>query len=687
MSAYPLSAWRHQAGTVAVLLSALFAGVSHGSPGLSLLPRVLEPLPLGSIKPQGWLKDQLQLMSDGLAGHEHEFYGYVRSNPWLGGDQEYSSLNEAFPYWFNGLVPLAYGLDDQRLKDQVLSSADYILSHQQSDGWLGPETNLSTRNFWARYPAFLGLAQLAEAENGTDVERRILDGMHRFVNLMHSMLADNYTGYVVHPGDDFDDQWGRSRAADMILGLQWLFEKDPRNDSQILFECMQYLNQKAYNWSYWYTEGVYIKQDLDTVPVNITNFYFPFEHGVNVGQGLKAGAVIRRFTFDDSLADSSRRAVNWTFQYHGTPSGVIIADERLSGLSPVRGVELCCVVETMYSLSYLYQALGDAYFADRCELAAYNALPVMLTPNWWAHQYVAETNQPISHQLAVSPFWNVNTVGQTFGLEPNYPCCTVNHPQGYPKFVSNSFVRVDEDGIAHALLGPTSVNTTTKSGRRVNIACTTDYPFSYDLTYSVQTDGPFDFFVRVPSWASTSNSVIAVNGGSPRPVQADPATGLHRISLDGGISTVVYSLSTDIRVEQRANDTVSIYHGALLYSVPIGENVTTHSSNYPGAPPEVQEYTMLPTTKWALAIDPSTLRFNASQNNGSLPNPIWTLNAPPVTITATVCEISWDLVNGYAPNPPLPGQRNCTGDPFEIALVPYGSAKLHMAELPTVSLR
>ncbi|PGG95508.1 hypothetical protein AJ79_10019 [Helicocarpus griseus UAMH5409] len=663
------------------------AGQENATP---LLPLVFEPLPLGSIKPLGWLSEQLTLMADGLAGHEYEFYRIVRDNPWLGGTHDYSDLNEALPYWFNGLVPLAYQTQDKRLLEQVRTVTDYILTHQQPDGWLGPETTVPRRNFWARYPIFLGFAQMVEAQTGTTEAKRILDAMHKFVVLMHSMLSNNLQGLVWHEGDDFNEQWGRSRAADMILALQWLYEHDPREHGDILFECMSFFKQGGYDWSWWFSEENYIKVDLDTIPREITDKLYHFEHGVNAGQGLKAGAVIRRFTHDDSLLESARRGVNWTFLYHSGPSGGIIADERLVGLSPVRGTELCSVVETMYSLSYLYQSMGDRDFADRCELSAFNALPVMLTPDWWSHQYIAQVNQPVSHRVKHPPWFNVGSYAQTFGLEPNYPCCTVNHHQGYPKFVSNMFVRQGNNGIVHALLGPAQAQTTTKSGVKVNITCETSYPFTNILYYRIDAAAPFEFSFRVPSWANDADSWVSIDGAQNRALNPNPSTGIHELNMRSGKHVVTVSFDASIRVEPRANDTVSIYHGSLLYSLPITAHVSSVRASYPGAPERAQEYTMKPTSKWGLAIDPTTLRFNSLSAKSQLPNPLWAETQTTTSITATVCEINWELTEpkdqGYAPNPPLAEERECLGKPFEVNLVPYGTARLHMAELPTISL-
>lgn len=656
----------------------------------TLVPYVVDPLPLGSVRPQGWLADQLTLMADGLPGHEHDFYRYVRDSVWVGGADEYSDAHEALPYWLNGLVPLAALTDNPRLWSQVRNVSDAVLDRQQSDGWLGPESADGPRDLWGRFPLVLALTQLAEAD--PDRAPRIRDALHRFVACTHTMLADNYRGYI-SPGEDdprgFTDVWGRTRAADLMLSLQWLATHDPRNGTETrrLFDCMYWLQRGSHDWTQWYTDGVYLADDLDTVPSEKVDQNGPFEHGVNIAQGWKYAAVVRRFTHNDALADSARRGVRWTLESHGTPSGSIIADERLSGRSPTRGTEFCTVVEALFSLAYLHRALGTPGLADAAECVAFNALPVMALPDWWAHQYVTQTNQPISHVLDSSPFSNVGTDGQIYGLEPHYPCCTVNHPQGYPKYVAGSWGRVGRRGVAHALLGPTRVHTKTRDGVTVDIVCDTVYPFSPVLTYTVQADGAADLLVRIPEWSAARDTRVTVDGGAAADAQPDPATGLHTIPVEAGTTRVEVRLAPTVRVEQRANETVSLFHGALLYAIPVSFNdTTTLDPSYPAgtAPEQVRNHELQPTAQWAYAVDPNTARYEElDEDKGNLPNPLWTMGAP-TAITVTGCRIDWPMQDGFASNPPLGEHRRCVEEAGPVRMVPYGSAKLHMAELPVM---
>ena len=51
--------------------------------GAGLRPLELKPLRLGSIRPEGWLKVQLEAMTEGLCGRLHERTGYLNvTNGW-----------------------------------------------------------------------------------------------------------------------------------------------------------------------------------------------------------------------------------------------------------------------------------------------------------------------------------------------------------------------------------------------------------------------------------------------------------------------------------------------------------------------------------------------------------------------------------------------------------------------------
>ena len=100
-----------------------------------LHPKKYIELPLGAIRPDGWLLHQLELMRDGMTGHLDEWYPSVvgERNGWLGGDGDGW---ERGVYWLDGLVPLAWLLEDEDLKAKAMPWIEWTLNSQTESGYL-----------------------------------------------------------------------------------------------------------------------------------------------------------------------------------------------------------------------------------------------------------------------------------------------------------------------------------------------------------------------------------------------------------------------------------------------------------------------------------------------------------------------------------------------------------------------
>ena len=165
----------------------------------------------------------------------------------------------------------------------------------------------------------------------------------------------------------------------------------------MLLETMQLLKASGTNWTSVFEPANFPtgeKYPIEFISYLVTkNFHcYPGDvggdgtienHGVNLGQALKSEAVGYRFT--QSQADVASTTQRWQilYKYHGRPTGIFGADEHLAGLDANRGSELCMVVETMYSGSYVWQSFGENDIADKVERMAYNALPATLTGSEW----------------------------------------------------------------------------------------------------------------------------------------------------------------------------------------------------------------------------------------------------------------------------------------------------------------
>jgi hypothetical protein len=66
-----------------------------------LKPSPLVKLPIGAIRPAGWLRQQLELQADGFHGHLTEISRFLRkeNNAWLNPSGLGASGWEEVPYW------------------------------------------------------------------------------------------------------------------------------------------------------------------------------------------------------------------------------------------------------------------------------------------------------------------------------------------------------------------------------------------------------------------------------------------------------------------------------------------------------------------------------------------------------------------------------------------------------------
>ena len=94
-----------------------------------------------------------------------------------------------------------------------------------------------------------------------------------------------------------------------------------------------------------------------------------------------------------------------------------------------QGIELCGIVETIYSLGVLHKVQGDVAFADRAEMIAYNAQPAAMTADMWARNYLSQINEIAAATTSPHPWITDGPDSTQYGLAPNFPCCTANHNQ------------------------------------------------------------------------------------------------------------------------------------------------------------------------------------------------------------------------------------------------------------------
>lgn len=634
-----------------------------------LNPVKFRPLPLGRVRPLGWLARQLRIQADGISGHLDEFWPDVKESQWFGGVME---AWERAPYWLDGVIPLAYVLDDDALKTKVTRYVDYIIAHQGDDGWLGPRAMIAAGgrpadahyDLWAQLLATKVLVQYHEA-TGDD---RAVDAVEKCLRCIdrHIDRAPLFN-------------WGQFRWFEALLAIYWLYE---RTDAPWLLDLAVKLQAQGFNWRDFFTRWPI----AEPTPKFRWNY---MGHVVNNAMALKSRALWWRVSGDSGDLAAVYTMIDKLDRYHGMVTGVFTGDECLAGTQPTHGTELCAVVEHAFSLEVLLSVMGDPAFGDRLEKIVFNALPATFSPDMWSHQYDQQVNQ-VECSVMDNRIWNTNgPASNTFGVEPNYGCCTANLSQGWPKFAANLWMKVvgdngTDNGLAAVAYAPSRVETKV-DGVPVSATLDTDYPFRGALRFSVTVEAPVSFplWLRIPAWTTSDATVRVGDGEIGHPV----AGTFHKIARAwSGTTEVVLTLPMIPGLWRGYNGAAALTRGPLVYVLKMGEDWRRINADEPYRELPHADWEVYPTTPWnyALAVDEATLAADVSFEEHPMGEMPFSPSGAPVSATVKGKRLpGWGMAHGSAEDAP---QSPVTSpEPLEtLTLIPYGCTNLRVTEFPVL---
>lgn len=614
-------------------------------------------LPLGSVQPEGWLKEQLIRMADGLTGKLGEIYPNVgESNAWRGGNGD---VWERGPYWLDGLVPLAYTLDDQELINKAKPFIEWTLNSQREDGFFGPSADdvytdkrgFQTGNVEDWWPRMVMLKALQNYYEATGDER-VIKFMTNYFRYQQEQLAKKPIGHWTW--------WSERRGGENQASIYWLYNK---TGDEFLLDLAQIVYAQTTDWTRIFAD----KPDR--------------RHVVNTAMGIKQPAIQYLQTKDERHLDAIDIGLKHLMEEHGQVQGMFSGDEILHGTNPTHGTELCAIVEFMYSLENLVEITGRVDYADRLEKVAFNALPAQTTDNFMGRQYYQQPNQIIVDEGVGRKrnFITQHSLTETcFGLNNGYPCCTTNMHQGWPKFVKSLWMKTNDGGLAAMVYGPNSVDTEV-NGVRVKINEQTNYPFENTIRFEISAGEIVEFplHLRIPSWASGAE--VRVNGKVEQYPENGSIAKIRRQWREG--DTVELNLPMEFTTSRWHENSLGIERGPLVYALKVDGKREKIDEEH-GVP----TWGFQPTTPWnyGLLINPQNPSDDLELTEKETPDYPWNAESVPLKVTAKGKKIpKWTEYNGN--HGPIPHSKVKSDEKTEeITLIPYGATILRISEIPQI---
>jgi hypothetical protein len=609
-------------------------------------------LPVGSVKPKGWLLTQLELQAQGFHGHLNEISRFLQkeNNAWLDPEGKGERGWEEEPYWLKGFSNCGYLIEKTRIW------IEGAINSQQPDGWFGPAyrsggaaTKLKGRSdLWPNMIMLFCLQDYYEYTGSSD--ERVISLMREYFKYLSDIPDEDFlVGY-----------WPRMRAGDMLYSVIWLYN---RTGEEWLLDFARKVHRNTAEWE-----------------KDVINW-----HNVNISQGFGEPATYYQVSKDEAHLKAAER--NWKKVkdlYGQVPGGMFGGDEncREGYTGPRQAVETCGMVEMMLSEEILLMISGDIKWADRCEDVAFNSYPVSMTADLKALRYLTAPNLVVSDSQSKAP--GFQNGGPMLWMNPHrHRCCQHNSGHGWPYFTQHLWAATHDNGLGAVIYAPSEVTADVGDGTRVVVTEKTHYPFDENIEFEISTPKEVEFplYLRIPGWCQQAE--LEINKKAKKfSSELNSFLCILKKWRDGDRVSLFLSMDISITHWTKNLNSVSINRGPLTYSPKIGEKYVRH-----GGTDQWPAWEIYPTTDWNYGL---LLKDGKPVEGVQVVERPWPENDQPFEARSVPVEIrlkakkipEWKLDHlGLVGKLQLSPAE--TDQPIEtVTLIPMGCARLRISAFP-----
>jgi len=512
--------------------------------------RVLSPFPLGRIRPEGFLYEQLRRAKDGMTGHLWELEPEMFHHPYLKKGERSMVRNwspenmdawtgEIAANYYTGYIKTAFLLQDEDMIAHATAWIEGAMDNQQPDGYLGtyrhPDSLIyEDYNAFATACAMRALIAFYEATGRKDV----LEAVHRTLLWFCDKWANNKTLYG-----------GSAISAQMIETYRLT------GDERLVRFAEDFIEHLAKHSIYG---NSYLDMLADELP-------YTLNHTVGAVGTLKnpcelytaTGKEIYLRAAENQIRKLKERAMHLT----GSP---VSMSEYLGPVGSTTETEYCCYTRLGQSYASLLAATGNAVYGEYYEEMFYNGAEGARKKDERALAYLSAPNQHYATNLSSTSIDDYQIYSPCFLVS----CCAANGTCTVPEFVQSLWMKDSADTLYATMYGPCVLDY-----GKVRIKEETMYPFRHLVRFRVEEGDACRIALRIPSWAK---GYTLTRNGSTEAVY-EKGTFLHLATPLAKGDTLEIAFSAEIEIvkvrddDYMAKHPIAIRYGALVFAYHIPE--------------------------------------------------------------------------------------------------------------------